>query len=259
MPGNGHFTAQLEHFYDVFNIYNSSVGRRFRMNDGNQQDAHEFFGQLVEALNPEFSDNVVLETISHFHETEGQRPITEREPSGVPVRQPFLSLPIDHGSIHSVQDAVNRVFAPEEIKGVTHPVDGKRYTADRSARLLTPKHGVPDEMFFQIVRNGFDPNTGENRKLSKPIEAFSPVILQFSHPTTGAKTQYECTPTSFVVHRGDHKGGHYYTYTYLPGTGHYIKHDDEAITPLTKAENTADAEADIAKNAVMMGCMTHPK
>eukprot|EP00049_Salpingoeca_infusionum_P014121 m.263214 g.263214 ORF g.263214 m.263214 type:complete len:787 (-) comp15601_c0_seq1:44-2404(-) len=147
--------------------------------------------------------------------------------------QPYFVLPADVlPETKTLEDALSRTFAPEQIDDYTTP-DGQKTPATKTLTL----ESVPDTLFIHLKRFRFDPKWGI-KKLTHHVAYPKRLILrtEWLGPHLKAKAREEPTTTRYqlvgvVFHKGQTPANGHYTCTLNTPVG-WLHYNDKLVTLL---------------------------
>lgn len=265
-----YYKNELKSFYKHFNSYlgetygkvNNEPYFKTEVNGsvpGNQQDAYEFFTEIVENI---LGFNGGFYRSTRPESADGLRKNKAKTEIFFPI-----NLPISEPNIHSLAEAFDHTMKEETLEpeyAVEPDQGGERLTQLKSKISVLNLNQIPSYFFTTVLR--FD---NRSQKIHKHIDSKSPIRMRIFQTIEDTKENegkdkpewqkdarsiiVEYEPIGFVIHSGEKPfEGHYYSYIYDDHSKSWFKHSDSEVTRINHPAEIEKVWNDINKNGYIV-------
>ena len=245
--------AEKQYRYRIFNIFQRMIGhlasseqtffvpRQFwdnlklcgaLINVRDQQDAMEYYSQIVDTLDEAMKDAGEVSAIQeNLMGTFSDQKICRDCPHRYSREEPFSSISVDVRSQHSLEESLAQFVKGDLLAG-----ENAYFCEECQAKVAAIKRlcigKLPTYLCIQLKRFDYDWEREEAIKFNDYFE-FPRALDMGPYTAQGIENQHDC-PTNaayrlkgVVVHSGQASGGHYYAFIRDCGeSGKWLKFDD---------------------------------
>lgn len=262
-------SADKQYRYKIFNIFQRLVGhlssseqtyfvpRQFwdhvklcgqHINVRDQQDAMEFYSQIVDTLDEAMKDDGEPSAIQEYlGGTFSDQKICKDCPHRFSREEPFMSISVDVRSQHSLQESLTQFVKGDLLDG-----ENSYYCETCDTKVAAIKRlciaKLPTYLCIQLKRFDYDWEREESIKFNDYFE-FPRVLNMAPFTEAGIDADGDVTQNNYrlkgvVVHSGQASGGHYYSFvreTAEPNSK-WLKFDDCEVSEIDLSDEQLAGE-----------------